>query len=192
MRTTAVYGSGKFGLAVREADLRPAGIHRTVPGRNADGVPDRAPSRSISSIMPRACVAPATAVTLAPRAAAQSRRRQCHRSRHGAVPGESSGVARSLDHGARDGAGAGARPVETVMTWERLPGACRARAQTGRRLDASDPLQQARIAALAADLDRLAAQDRVRAGRRAAVRRALSLGGSRTRHSRGRKCWSRC
>ena len=35
MRTTAVYGSGKFGLAVREAICGRPGIRRAVPGRNA-------------------------------------------------------------------------------------------------------------------------------------------------------------
>ncbi len=156
MRTTAVYGSGKFGLAVREA----------VCGRPEFSGPFQA--ELLAVFLARAFTfdlvdhaarmrAPATAVTLAP-----------HLRRSLGV-GNATGLGMApflVNHPAlldrwikaRETALARVRGLSRGHAWERLPGlVARARTLVAGWI-ASDPLQQVRIAALAADLARLAAQ----------------------------------
>ena len=160
-------------------DLRPDGIQRAVPGRDADRVPDpRLHARSRRSCGEDQIAGDGGDARA--RAAAQSRRRQRHRPRHGAVPGQSSGAARSLDHRARNRAGAGPRPVERRRL-AHAAGAGRTRAQAGGVLD-HDRCRAAGAHRRTCRRSRQAVgESRAGSIRFIAVRCALSMGGERAR-----------
>ena len=177
MRTTAVYGSGKFGLAVREA----------IGDREEFNAPFQAEMLAVFLI--RAFTldlvdhaakikAPKTAVTLAPAL------------RRSLGVGNATGLGMApflinhpalLDHWitARETALARVRSLSKPTRWGMLP-LLVARA---RKLVASwtttDSVQQQRIEVLAADLETIGGQDRSGSIRHFAVRCDLYLGGGR-------------
>ena len=91
MRTTAVYGNGKFGLADRDRIADRAGARRSVPRRDADRLSDpllHARSRRASG----GAAGGEPAVSSSRHCAGALRHRQCDRARHGALPRPPSGL----------------------------------------------------------------------------------------------------
>ncbi len=156
MRTTAVYGSGKFGLAVREAICERDEFNAPFQAEMLTVFLIRAFTLDLVDHMAR-IKSPATAVTLAPAL------------RRSLGVGNATGLGMApflinhpalLDHWimARETALARVRSLSNVATWGTLPLLVARAGKLVASWTTTDSVQQARIESLAADLARLAAK----------------------------------
>ena len=189
MRTTAVYGSGKFGLAVREAICDRPELSGPFQAEMLAVFLIRAFTFDLVDHTARV-KSPATAVPLAPAL------------RRSLGVGNATGLGMApflVNHpalidrwiAARETALARVRGLPAGISWEQLPRLVKRARKLVDGWRVSDPIQQERIAALAVDLERLAAKVDAGPAGRLAVRRALQWAEGRSRVSKARRCWCR-